>query len=62
MPNDYFVIKETDLSDLSTKVVEYLNKGCELVGGISSFYHPDYNQKGGAPVYLQAMIDKTQNK
>ena len=62
MPNDYFVVDATDLSDLATKVVEHLNKGSELVGGVSAYYHPDYNAKGGKTVYLQAMIDKSKNQ
>jgi hypothetical protein len=62
MPNDYFVIEATDLSDLATKVVEQLNTGCELVGGVSGYYHPDYNANGGKTIYLQALIDKTHNK
>ena len=60
--NDYFTIKETDLSILAAKVGEELDKGCELVGGISAYYDPAYNIKGGAIVYLQAMIDRTKNK
>lgn len=62
MPNDYFVVDATDLSDLATKVAEQLNNGVELVGGVSAYYHPDYNANGGKTVYLQAMIDKTKNQ
>jgi hypothetical protein len=61
MPNDYFILKAIDLSDLATQVVKHLNKGCELIGGISAYYHPEYNANGGASVYLQAMIDRTHN-
>lgn len=61
-PNDYFTIKETDLSELAAKVGDAMDKGCELIGGISAYYHPEYNAKGGATVYLQAMIDRTHNK
>ena len=60
-PNDYFTIKETDLSEVAKQIGEYLDKGCELVGGISAYYDPEYNAKGGKVVYLQAIIDRTHN-
>jgi len=62
MPNDYFVVDGTDLSDLATKVAESLNRGCDLVGGVSAYYNPDYNAKGGKTIYLQAMIDRAKNQ
>ena len=59
--NDYFVFEEIDLTVLAKKVGECLDRGCELVGGVSAYIDPNYKGVGEKVVYLQAMIDKTRN-
>lgn len=54
MKNDYFVITETDPSNLATKVIEQLNNGCELIGGVSISYNPDSKKM----FYAQALIKR----
>lgn len=56
-PNDYFVIQTTELDTLARDVGIHLDRGCELVGGVSISYNPD-NKK---MYYAQAMIDKQHN-
>lgn len=61
MKNDYFVVKAIDLSDLSAQVVDQLNSGAELVGGISAVFVPDYfpaMEMKSVTVYMQAMIKR----
>lgn len=66
---EYCIIKHNDTYALQEKIVQYLNKGWTLQGGVSSFFEDttlDYMDRNGAltkfkpqVIFMQAIIKKS---
>ncbi len=51
--NEYFILDDTDVANLTIQIEQHLKDGCKTVGDITTYYNPD---NGGTIVYLQTMI------
>lgn len=51
--NGYFVVNDTNVTELSKKVAKFLKNGCKTVGSITTNFSSD-----GATSYLQTMIEE----